>query len=68
MASIVLLQGMKITPLVSPWSTTTKIESNPSDSGRSVMKSIVICSKGLVEVDPIGMSPGVVGCVFGFIC
>ena len=42
-AVTVLLQGIRITPCESPWSTTTKIESKLLDSGRSVMKSIVIC-------------------------
>ena len=42
-AVIVLLQGIRITPFESPWSTMTKIESNPSDNSRSIIKSIVIC-------------------------
>ena len=37
---IVLLQGRRITPFVRPWSTTTNIESNSSDGGRSVIRSI----------------------------
>ena len=46
--SIVLVQGSRITPLVDPWSTTTMIESNPLDSGRSVMKSMVMRENGRV--------------------
>ena len=39
-AVIVFEQGMRITPLVRPWSTTTKIESKSRIRGRSVIKSI----------------------------
>jgi len=39
-------QGMKITPFVSLWSTTDKIESYPSITGRSVIISIEQFSKG----------------------
>ena len=42
-AVIISLQGDRITPFESPWLTTTKIESNPLLSGKSMMKSIVIC-------------------------
>src|SRR6266511_3167100 len=38
-------QGVKITPLLRSWSTTTIIESKPSEGGRSVMKSILTCCK-----------------------
>ena len=48
-AVIVLLQGVKITPLVSPWSTMTNIESNPFIGGRSVIKSIEQLAKGCVD-------------------
>ena len=49
---IVLLHGMRITPLVSPWSTTTNIESNPSDKGKSVIKSIEQFANGRVDIAP----------------
>src|SRR5271168_3399262 len=52
--SIILWQGSKITPFEDPWSTTTKIESKPSDKGRSVMKSIVMREKGQRLQDLIG--------------
>ena len=39
-AVIVLLHGMRITPFVSAWSTTNKIESKLSAGGRLVIKSI----------------------------
>ena len=39
-AVMVLLHGMMITPLLRPWSTTTKIESKLLIEGRLVMKSI----------------------------
>ena len=61
MASIVLLQGSKITPFVDPWSTTTRIESKLSDSGRSVMKSMVIKEKGRVSSALIGCKGGLEG-------
>ena len=53
-ASIVLWQGSKITPFEDPWSTMTMIESYPSDTGRSVMKSIMMREKGRGESDLIG--------------
>jgi len=46
--STVLLQGMKITPFERPWSTMTSTASNPSLSGKSVIKSIDIPANGLL--------------------
>jgi hypothetical protein len=43
---------MRITPFVRPWSTTTNIESNPSDIGKSVIKSIEQFVKGRVDFAP----------------
>ena len=40
-AVIVLLHDSKITPFIDPWSTMTMIESNPSETRRSVIKSMV---------------------------
>ena len=60
-ASIVFEQGMRITPFVRPWSTTTIKESCPFDEGRSVMRSTESCLKGRAEVDGIGASGGRVG-------
>ena len=57
-ASIVLLQGSRITPLVDPWSTTTMIEPNPLDVRRSVMKSIVMREKGQACSDLTGCKAG----------
>ena len=51
-AVIILLHGMRITPFVSPWSTTTNIESNPSDKGRSIIRSIEQFVNGRVDVAP----------------
>ena len=45
-AVIVVLHDSKITPFVDPWSTMTMIESNPSDTGRSVIKSMVMRENG----------------------
>ena len=39
-AVIVLLQGRRITPLLRPWSTTTRMESKFRTEGKSVMKSM----------------------------
>ena len=60
-ASIVLLQGSKITPLVDSWSTMTIIESNPLDVGRSVMKSMVMREKGWACSDLTGCVRATVG-------
>ena len=38
-ASIVLVQGVRITPLLRPWLTMTMTESRPLTRGRSVMRS-----------------------------
>ena len=51
-AVIVLEQGMRITPFVSPWSTTDRIESCPWLGGRLVMKSADIFAKGLLDFGP----------------
>ena len=52
----VLLQGSKITPFERPWSTTTKMESYPSASGRSVIKSIEQLANGHRDFGPsVGM-------------
>ena len=67
-ASTVLLQGIKITPFIRPWSTMTIKESKLSHSGRSAMKSVVTNEKGHVTSDLIGDSGGVVRCVLTFIC
>uniref|UniRef100_A0A0W0FMX7 Uncharacterized protein n=1 Tax=Moniliophthora roreri TaxID=221103 RepID=A0A0W0FMX7_MONRR len=45
-ASDFFVHGVKITPFVEEWSTTTKIESMPSHLGRFMIKSIVHVWKG----------------------
>jgi hypothetical protein len=58
-AESVLEQGMRITPLVRPWSTMTRMESNPLDVGRSVIRSIEHWEKGRgSELPSIGKRPG----------
>ena len=57
-ASMVFEQGMRITPFIRPWLTTTINESCPFDEGRSVMRSMESCLNGRVEVDGIGASGG----------
>ena len=68
MASIVLEQGIIITPFVRPWSTMTKIESLPRTLGRSVTRSTKICLNGREEEEGIGFSGGLVGWVFTLFC
>ena len=51
----VLLQGVRITPFERPWSTTTKIKSYPSTSGRLVIKSIEQITKGQVTFAPLSV-------------
>ena len=51
-AVIVLSHGMRITPLVRPWSTTTRIESKPSTGGKSVIRSIEQLANGRVVFAP----------------
>ena len=65
---IILLQGHRITPFESPWSTMIKIELNPLLIGRLVMKSIVTCWNGRWACDLIGISGAAVGWVFISIC
>ena len=62
------LVGQRITPLVSPWSITTRRESKPEESGRSVMRSHEICWKGQEVRDLIGDKGGTVGCVLTLFC
>ena len=57
---ISLVQGVSITPFVSPWSTMDRIESNPWDFGKSVNRSMAIWAKGMVEVG------GAIGCSGGW--
>ena len=45
-AVVVLLQGINSTSF-EKWSTTTKIESNPLDDGRSMVKSAVTSIHGM---------------------
>ena len=61
-AVIVLSHGMRITPLVSPWSTTTRIESKLSTGGKSVMRSIEQLANGHVNLAPsVGTNAGFAG-------
>ena len=57
----VFLVGQRITPLLSPWSTTTNKESKPLEGGRSVMRSQEIWQKGRREDEGMGVRGGVVG-------
>ena len=57
-ASMEFEQGMRITPFVRPWSTTTINESCPSDGGRSVMRSTDSCLKGRGDDEGMGAIGG----------
>jgi len=64
-----LLQGIKITPFVRPWSTTTITRSWPrSVLGNPEIKSCVIIWNGFVAVDLIGCTGGYVGSVLTLFC
>ena len=54
-------KGARITPLVSPWSTTTMIESKPKEEGRLVMRSTESCLKERETNDTIGQRGGMTG-------
>ena len=54
--------GISITPFVSPWSTTDRMQLYPLLGGRSVIKSIAQFAKHRVLVGPlIGISVGLLG-------
>ena len=67
-ALMVLEQGIMITPFVRLWSTTTKIESIPHTSGRSVMRSTESCLKGRDVEEGIGFRGGQTRWVFTLFC
>ena len=64
----VLLMGHRITPLVSPWSTTTRRESKTLERGRSVIKSQESCWNGQETEGLMGVSGGTVGWVLALFC
>ena len=53
-AVTVFLVGQRITPLLRPWSTMTKRELNPDETGRSVMRSQEIWQKGREQEEEMG--------------
>ena len=59
-ASMFLLQGQRITPFVSPWSTMTMTESKDPLGSRSMIKSTKTCWKGQVQSDDKGEKAGTV--------
>ena len=67
-AVIVFFVGHRITPLLSPWSTTTNKESKPFEIGRLVMRSYEIYLKGSVSLEIIGFKGGIVGWVLVLFC
>ena len=60
-ASMFLEQGVRITPFVRPWLTTTIKESWPVDRERLVMRSMESCWNGRDEEEGIGDKGGHVG-------
>ena len=68
---MVLLHGASIIAFDRSWSMMTSSASKVFDSGKSVMKSMLIVWKGNAFVsllEGIPVSWGCVGCVFIFIC
>ena len=63
-ASMFLLQGQRITPFVSPWSTMTMMESKDPLGGRSMIRSTETCWKGWVQLDDKGERARMVEWVF----
>ena len=64
----VFLVGQRITPLVSPWSTTTNRESKLEEGGRSVIRSQEICWKDWEAKDLIDVRGDTVGYVLDLFC
>ena len=60
---MVLLQGQKITPFISSWSTTIMIESKDPLGGRLVIRSTDTCWKGWLQSDDKEDRVGMVGWV-----
>ena len=60
-ASMVLEQGVRITPFIRPWLTMTINELWPFEGGRSVMRSTDSCLKDRGEDEGMGVSGGRVG-------
>ena len=60
-ASMFLEQGVRITPFIRLWLTTTNKESWPADGGRSVMRSTESCWNGRDEEEEMGDRGGHVG-------
>ena len=56
--SMVFEQGMRITPFIRPWSTTTINESCPFEGGRLVTRSTESCLNGRGEKEGMGASGG----------
>ena len=67
-APTVLEKGARITPFVRPWLTTTIIESNPEERGRSMIKCTKSCLKGRETEEEMGQSGGTVGCMLTLFC
>ena len=59
--SMVLEQGMMITPFIRLWLTTTKMKSNLLMSGRSMTRSTESCLKGRDMVEAMGFRGGQTG-------
>lgn len=58
--SMIVGQWRKITPIVRLWSTTTRIESKPSERGRPVMRSTEMDWKRRRDSTDRGKRPGIV--------
>ena len=67
-ASMVFEQGMRTTPFVMLWLTTTINESCPLEGGRSVMRLTESCLNGSGEKEGMGVSGGQVGWSLTLFC
>ena len=67
-AVTIFFVGHRITPLLRPWSTTTRRVSKPFDRGSPVMRSQYICLNGMVCSEGMGFRGGTMGCVFVLFC
>ena len=68
LATMVFEQGMRITPFIRPWLTTTINESYPLEGGRSITRSTESCLKGRGKDEGTGASGGQVGWWLNLFC
>jgi hypothetical protein len=60
---MVLLQGIKTVAFMALWLVMVKMVSKPSDTGKSVMRSMAMVSNGVASVMGVMGKGGAFGCV-----